>query len=155
MQIPRLFLSVCVAALVLTALTARADDSAAATPAQAAKPANTRAAKAEMKKQAEANAKALKEAQKQAKAEAAANKKTGATARKEAEAKTEKAKPAQAAAQVQPDKKATAFKRLETPPVLISSDKTQRLEQLLRKYKADELTPTEYQKERAKVLAEP
>jgi hypothetical protein len=157
MQIPRLLLSVWVAALGLVALSARADDNPAQTPTAAAKSPATTLSKAELRKQAEANAEAFNEAAKKAKAETEAKKKADAKARKEtaAKAKTEKRKSAPAGAQAQPEKKGATFKRLETPPVLISSDKTQRLEQLLRKYKADEITPSEYQKERAKVLAEP
>jgi hypothetical protein len=42
------------------------------------------------------------------------------------------------------------------PPALpISADKQQRLEALLQKYRADQITPEQYHAERAKILAEP
>jgi hypothetical protein len=42
------------------------------------------------------------------------------------------------------------------PPALpISADKHQRLEALLQKYRADQITPEQYHAERAKILAEP
>ena len=47
------------------------------------------------------------------------------------------------------------FPALQGPPVAISAEKQQRLDTLLRKYRADELTPEEYHLQRAKVLAEP
>jgi uncharacterized protein YnzC (UPF0291/DUF896 family) len=37
----------------------------------------------------------------------------------------------------------------------VSADKTQRLAELLRKYKAEEITPEEYHQQRAKILSEP
>ena len=43
----------------------------------------------------------------------------------------------------------------EIAPPPLSADKDQRLKDLLRKYQADEITPDQYQKERAKILAEP
>ena len=49
----------------------------------------------------------------------------------------------------------TVFQPIEVPPLPISADKQQRLAELLRKYRADELTPEQYHEERAKVLAEP
>jgi hypothetical protein len=48
-----------------------------------------------------------------------------------------------------------AFQRLEGPPPPVSADKQQKLANLLRRYQADEVTPAEYQQERAKILAEP
>ncbi|PWU13592.1 MAG: hypothetical protein C5B50_18870 [Verrucomicrobia bacterium] len=44
--------------------------------------------------------------------------------------------------------------RPEAPALPISQDKQHRLSELLRKYKADELTPEQYHQERAKILAE-
>ncbi|MDR3457156.1 MAG: hypothetical protein P4N60_06890 [Verrucomicrobiae bacterium] len=41
------------------------------------------------------------------------------------------------------------------PPLPISMDKQQKLQELLAKYKADQVTPEEYQKQRAAILAEP
>lgn len=50
---------------------------------------------------------------------------------------------------------ATNFPPLEGPPLPISSQKQQRLYELLQRYKADQVSPGEYQAERAKILAEP
>jgi hypothetical protein len=48
-----------------------------------------------------------------------------------------------------------AFPQIQGPPPSVSSDKEQRLQELLRKYKADQVTPEEYHQQRAKILAEP
>ena len=47
------------------------------------------------------------------------------------------------------------FVPLEGPPLPISSEKHDRLNELLQRYKADQLTPEQYQAERAKILAGP
>jgi len=47
------------------------------------------------------------------------------------------------------------FKPMTAPPLPISGPKEARLAELLRQYKADQITPNVYHKERAKVLAEP
>jgi hypothetical protein len=167
MQISRLLLSVCVAAFGLAALSIRAVDNPAQTQPPAATSPETTPSKAELKKQAEANAKALKEAEKKAKAEAAAKQKAekaerkkqaeaDAKARKEAEAKqkAEAGKPGQSGTKAQVGK-APAIKPIETPPLPISADKEQRLKELLQKYRTEEITPEQYHKERAKILAEP
>ncbi len=44
---------------------------------------------------------------------------------------------------------------LEAPALPITADKEQRLAELLRKYKADEITAEQYHQERAQILAEP
>jgi hypothetical protein len=44
---------------------------------------------------------------------------------------------------------------LEGPPLPISSEKQQRLRELLERYKVDQVTPEQYQVERAKILAGP
>ena len=81
----------------------------------------------------------------------------------EAREKAEKAARAQAQPQPKPPKPpkespalkpSPAFKALEAPVLPISADKQQRLAELLRKYKADELTPEQYHAERAKILTE-
>jgi len=46
------------------------------------------------------------------------------------------------------------FPPIEGPALTISAEKQQRLNSLLRKYKADEITPEQYHAERAKLLAE-
>jgi len=50
-------------------------------------------------------------------------------------------------------KMAKEFRPLEGPALPFSADKSQRLADLLQKYKADQITPAEYQAERAKILA--
>jgi hypothetical protein len=47
------------------------------------------------------------------------------------------------------------FPPLEGPALPISSEKQQRLGELLQRYKADQVTPEQYQVERAKILAGP
>lgn len=47
------------------------------------------------------------------------------------------------------------FVPMEGPPLEISSEKHDRLNSLLQRYKADQLTPEQYQTERAKILAGP
>ena len=44
------------------------------------------------------------------------------------------------------------MERIEPP---ISPSKQEKLQALLKKYQADELTPEQYQQQRAKILAEP
>jgi hypothetical protein len=41
------------------------------------------------------------------------------------------------------------------PPTSLSSSKEAQLADLTRRYKADQVTPEEYHKERAKLIAEP
>jgi hypothetical protein len=47
-----------------------------------------------------------------------------------------------------------AFQPIEAPALPISSDKQQRLAELLQKYRADQLTPEQYHVERAKILGQ-
>ena len=47
------------------------------------------------------------------------------------------------------------FQPLEGPPLPISSEKQQRLRELLERYKVDQVTPEQYQVDRAKILAGP
>ena len=49
----------------------------------------------------------------------------------------------------------SGFPPLHGPPSPLSPEKQQRLAELLRRYKADQLTPEQYQTERAKIRAEP
>ena len=51
-------------------------------------------------------------------------------------------------------KTAQPFPPIPVPPPAVSADKQQRLAELLRKYKADEITPEEYHQQRAKILSE-
>jgi hypothetical protein len=48
-----------------------------------------------------------------------------------------------------------SFKPMQAPDLGISNDKQQRLSDLLQKYRADQITPEEYQQQRAKILAQP
>jgi len=47
------------------------------------------------------------------------------------------------------------FAPLETPPSAVPATKEAKLADLLRKYKADDITPEDYHKARARILAEP
>ncbi len=145
------------AAFALAVPSVRADDTSTQSPPPTATSPRTITNKAELKKQAQAEAKAKKEAEKKAKAEAAAKKKAETEANKEAEAraKAEKGQPGQSGAKASAAKKGATVQPLEAPPLPISAEKEQRLQELLTKYKADQITPDQYQKERAKILAEP
>jgi hypothetical protein len=48
-----------------------------------------------------------------------------------------------------------SFPPLLSPPSAVPAAKEQRLQELLRKYRADQVTPEEYHQQRAKILAEP
>jgi hypothetical protein len=50
---------------------------------------------------------------------------------------------------------ATAFDPIPAPPSTLPASKEARLAELLKQYQADTLTPEQYHKERAKILAEP
>jgi hypothetical protein len=50
---------------------------------------------------------------------------------------------------------AMGFKPIEAPPLPVSAQKEAELQALLAKYMADQVSPDEYQKERAAILAEP
>jgi hypothetical protein len=52
-------------------------------------------------------------------------------------------------------KGAPAFPALQGPTPAVTADKQTRLAELLRKYRADQITPEEYHVQRAKILAEP
>ncbi len=47
------------------------------------------------------------------------------------------------------------FPPLEGPPIPISAEKDRRLQELLQRYKADQITPEQYHEARAKILSEP
>jgi hypothetical protein len=51
--------------------------------------------------------------------------------------------------------KELGLKPIEAPPLPISAAKEAQLQALLAKYKADQITPEEYHKRRAEILAEP
>jgi hypothetical protein len=48
-----------------------------------------------------------------------------------------------------------AFKPIEPPPSAFSGPKSEKLADLLRKYRADQITPEEYHKQRAALVAGP
>jgi hypothetical protein len=50
--------------------------------------------------------------------------------------------------------RAAVMQPFQAPPLPISADKEQRLQELLRQYRADQLTPVQYHTARAKILAE-
>ena len=52
-------------------------------------------------------------------------------------------------------KPSQGFQPMQGPGVNISSAKQQQLNDLLRRYQSDEITPAQYHQERAKILAEP
>jgi hypothetical protein len=52
-------------------------------------------------------------------------------------------------------KGAQTFPPIQGPPPTITADKQGRLAELLRKYRAEQVTPEEYHQQRAKILAEP
>jgi hypothetical protein len=70
------------------------------------------------------------------------------------EPKPELAKPTAKPAKMEPPN-ASQFKPVEAPALPMNMDKQSRLAELLRKYRADEITPEQYHAERAKVLAAP
>jgi hypothetical protein len=73
------------------------------------------------------------------------------------EAKEEQSKPSTKAEAPADQQKVESKKPSTTPapPLPISALKEQQLQELLRKYKADEITPAEYHAQRAAILAEP
>ena len=157
MQISKLLFAFCVPTLCLGPLSIRAADSPPQTPPPAAASLQTTPTKAELKKQAETEAKERKTAEKARKAEQKKQAEAQVKERKEAEARQKPAKTA--AAQTSPtpnvEKKSPTLKPIEAPPLPISADKEQRLKELLQKYKTDELSPEQYHQQRAKILAEP
>lgn len=172
MQILRCYRALCVATFALAALTMRADNFTTQAPPPTAASPETISNLTAIVRQAEADAAAKEVAEKgklsqattnapaakeSAKAEAEAKKKADAKARKEAEAKAkaEKGNSGQAMTIAPVVKKGGMVKPIEAPPLPISADKDQRLQELLKRYKADQLTPEQYQTERAKILAEP
>jgi hypothetical protein len=77
-----------------------------------------------------------------------------------APAKTAKTEVAQSTVSPAPKAKVAAkrvltYQPIERPVSPLSADKEQRLSELLQQYKADQITPEQYQTQRAKILAEP
>jgi hypothetical protein len=52
-------------------------------------------------------------------------------------------------------KGAPGFPPIQGPPPAVSAEKQARLDALLRQYRADQITPLEYQQQRAKIIADP
>jgi colicin import membrane protein len=101
---------------------------------------------------AEAKAKA------DAKAKAAADKAAKIQQQKQAEAEKERLaaeKAAEAVASANNTGKELGFKPIPQPPLPISAAKQEQLRALLAKYMADQISPAEYQSNRAEILAEP
>jgi hypothetical protein len=76
-------------------------------------------------------------------------------AKAQATASKPEAQPKAEKALNKPAKGAPVFTPIQAPPPAISADKGARLAELLRKYKADQITPEEYHQQRAKILSEP
>lgn len=53
------------------------------------------------------------------------------------------------------DNSAVVFRPIEAPALPISMSKAAQLQALLAKYKADQITPEQYHKQRAAILAQP
>jgi len=62
--------------------------------------------------------------------------------------------PKQPTAQMTPVQEAT-YKPLEGPASPVNASQRQRLDELLSRYQADQVTPEQYHQERAKILAQP
>jgi hypothetical protein len=116
--------------------------------------------KAEQKRRAAEEANARKAAEKQAKQDArtfaASAPPTGATpGTVQNPPPPPEARPAPPPQKHPVVKGQTQFPAIEGPPLPINADKQGRLNELLRKYRADEISPEQYHAERAKILAEP
>jgi hypothetical protein len=157
MQILRSYRALYVATFALAALSTRAADTTTQTPPPPAASPQTISNLTAMVRQAEADAAAKEEAEKKAAKGKFSQATTNTLAAKEpaTKAKAEKAKSGQATTNAPVVKKGVMVKPIEGPPLPISADKDQRLQELLKRYKADQLTPEQYQTERAKILAEP
>jgi len=71
------------------------------------------------------------------------------------EAKTPKMKARKSKPEMATEIIPTQFGPIESPPPVVPASKAAKLEDLLQKYKADQITPEEYHNQRAKILAEP
>ena len=157
MQILRLLLPVCVAAFAVTALPLSADDNATQSASPAAKSQKTLAGQTTIKKQAEVNVPTRAEASAPSGAESQASATADAQTQEQTQTRVV-AKPGKAgksATKARSGTQRAAFKPIERPPLTISEDKAQRLSELLQRYRADQITPAQYQTERARILAEP
>ena len=131
--------------------------------AKADQAADNSAAKQEADKKSEAERAALSTAMADSAAKNTVTNAPAATAKTAKAKKEKKQKPAPAAAAQQPAKtsepgyagKDLGMKPLAAPALPISTSKEEQLQALLAKYKADQISPEEYQKQRAAILAEP
>ena len=149
MQISKSFLVVCAAAYCTALLPLRAADA----DTESAKP---REALQQKMKELETQPPAQTTAPARASAPASAAAKP-AEAKPQPTASKPEVKPTAEKAPKSPAavKNAPAFPPIQAPPPTVSADKQQRLADLLRKDKAEELTPEEYHQQRAKIMSEP
>ncbi|MGA2661765.1 MAG: hypothetical protein ABSH34_30145 [Verrucomicrobiota bacterium] len=155
MQISNSFLVVCVAAAACVVVVSCARDTDAHAKIQAPKALEAQPQaepKAEASDKAAAQPQAGNEAAKADKVMAATQSQVDKAAKDEAKAQTNTNLEERKASL---PKGPLAFKPLEAPPSAVSVEKQQKLSDLLRKYKADEVTPEQYHEQRAKILAEP
>jgi len=154
MQISKYFFLVCAASCAAILPLRAAEPAAQPSPAPAAQP------PADSENIAKAR-EALREKMKELEAKPSvstntpAAKQTGAKSQptvKKTEAKSAVEKASKKSAAV---KSAPVFSPIQAPPPSISADKQQRLAELLRKYKAEDITPEEYHQQRAKIMSEP
>jgi hypothetical protein len=155
MQISNSFLVVCVAAaacLVVVSCAQETDTHAKVQAPQAPQAQPEVKPKADASDKAAARAQARDEAAKADKVMAATQTQVDKAAKAEAKAQ---AKANREKRQAPLPEGPLAFKPLEAPPLPVSVEKQQKLSDLLRKYKVDEVTPEQYHEQRAKILAEP
>jgi hypothetical protein len=157
MQISKFFLLVCAVSCAALLPLRAAEPAAQPPPAPAAQPP---ADSESITKAREALRQKMKELEAQPTAATNAPASAGtntAPAKAKSTASKSEAKPAVEKAPKKPAavKNAPVFPPIQGPASPVSADKQQRLAELLRKYKADELTPEEYHVQRAKIMGEP
>jgi hypothetical protein len=173
MQISKFYLLVCAVSCAALLPLRAAEPAAQPSPAPIASPpgdsesiAKARAALRQKMKELEAQPPAAATAPAPAAAKPAQTKPKPTANPEPAAAKPAEAKPKSTASkpeakstaetvQQKPAGKPLAFPPIQAPPPTVSADKQLRLVELLRKYKAEELTPEEYHQQRAKIMAEP
>jgi hypothetical protein len=150
MQISKFFLLVCAAAFCAAVLPLRAADPDSESIAKAREALRQKMKELEAQPPAQTTAPARAAAPASAAAKPAEAKPQATASKPEVKPTAEKATKSPAAV-----KNAPAFPPIQAPPPTVSADKQQRLADLLRKYKAEELTPEEYHQQRAKIMSEP
>jgi len=131
-----------------------ADEAAQAKAAADAAAAKVAAEQAAAQKQAEAQAAAQKLADEQA-AKKAADAQAAAQKAADEQAAAKAKAAADAAAEAYYPGKELGFQRIQTPPSPITPEKQALLDALLAKYQADQISPEEYHKQRAAIIAQP